>query len=70
MGVEPENREHLFERFYQAHPGQHLAGQVGLGLWLYISRLIVEQHGGQIYAQFPPDGGTRVVVCLPTALSG
>jgi signal transduction histidine kinase len=70
MGVEPENREHLFERFYQAHPGQHLAGQVGLGLGLYISRLIVEQHGGQIYAEFPPDGGTRVVVCLPTALSG
>jgi signal transduction histidine kinase len=69
MGVEPENREHLFERFYQAHPGQHLAGQVGLGLGLYISRLIVEQHGGHIYAEFPPDGGTRVVVCLPTGLS-
>jgi signal transduction histidine kinase len=69
VGVEPENREHLFERFFQAHPGQHFAGQVGLGLGLYISRLIVEQHGGQIYAEFPADGGTRVVVCLPTAES-
>lgn len=67
VGVEPENRAHLFERFFQAHPGQHFAGHVGLGLGLYISRLIVEQHGGEIFAEFPTDGGTRIVVCLPGA---
>jgi signal transduction histidine kinase len=70
VGVEPENREHLFERFYQAHPGVHFAGQVGLGLGLYISRHIVEQHGGQINAEFPSDGGSLLVVCLPTARTG
>jgi signal transduction histidine kinase len=67
VGVPPEKREHLFERFYQAHAGMHFAGQVGLGLGLYISRQIVEQHGGQITAEFPEDGGSRLVVRLPTS---
>jgi signal transduction histidine kinase len=66
VGVPPDKRERLFERFYQAHPGVHFAGQVGLGLGLYISRQIVEQHGGQITAEFPEDGGSRLVVRLPT----
>jgi signal transduction histidine kinase len=37
----------------------------GLGLGLYVSRQIVELHGGQIRADFPTDGGTRFVVTLP-----
>jgi signal transduction histidine kinase len=52
----------LFDRFYQAHGEGHFGG---LGLGLYISRQIVELHGGQIRAEFPPDGGTRFVVRLP-----
>jgi len=64
-GIPPDRRAALFDRFYQPHAGQHFAGHVGLGLGLYISRAIVEQHGGQISAEFPPDGGTRFVVSLP-----
>ena len=37
----------------------------GMGLGLYISRQIVELHGGTIRAEFPDDGGTRIVVTLP-----
>jgi signal transduction histidine kinase len=37
----------------------------GMGLGLYISRQIVELHGGSIHAEFPGDGGTRFVVRLP-----
>jgi signal transduction histidine kinase len=66
IGVPPDKRAQLFERFYQAHAGLHFAGQVGVGLGLYISRRIVEQHGGLITAEFPADGGTRVVIRLPT----
>jgi signal transduction histidine kinase len=37
-----------------------------MGLGLYISRQIVDLHGGSIAADFPADGGTRFVVTLPT----
>jgi signal transduction histidine kinase len=30
-----------------------------------VSRHIVELHGGHIEAEFPHDGGTRIVVELP-----
>ena len=35
---------------------------------LYVSRQIVELHGGQIRADFPTDGGTRFVVTLPVGV--
>lgn len=60
LGVPPEHRERLFERFYQAHPDRS-----GLGLGLFITRQIVEGHGGTIWAEFPADGGTRFVLRLP-----
>jgi signal transduction histidine kinase len=40
-----------------------------MGLGLYISRQIVELHGGELLAEFPPDGGSRFLVRLPTAAS-
>jgi K+-sensing histidine kinase KdpD len=32
---------------------------------LYLSRSIVDLHGGTIHPEIPPDGGTRFVVRLP-----
>jgi len=63
IGITPEDRPHIFERFYQSQPSDQRAG---LGLGLYVSREIVEGHGGRIEAEFPDDGGTRIVVSLPT----
>lgn len=65
MGIPPERRGHIFDRFYQAHTANHASG---MGLGLYISRQIVELHGGEIRAEFPPDGGTRFVVTVPCGL--
>jgi PAS domain S-box-containing protein len=62
LGIPPEKRGHIFDQFYQAHDGNY---QEGLGLGLYISRQIVELHGGGIRAEFPNDGGTRFIVTLP-----
>ena len=62
IGILPERRASIFERFYQAHADDHRSG---LGLGLYISQRIVAQHDGEIMAEFPPDGGTRFVVRLP-----
>ncbi len=39
----------------------------GMGLGLFISREIILLHGGDIKAEFPPEGGTRVVISLPGA---
>jgi signal transduction histidine kinase len=64
LGIPLEKRGHIFERFYQAHGEGHRSG---LGLGLFISRQIVTLHGGEIHAEFPPDGGTRFVVRLPPA---
>jgi signal transduction histidine kinase len=52
VGIPPERRAQLFDRFYQAHGEGHFGG---LGLGLYISRQIVELHGGRIAVEFPPD---------------
>jgi PAS domain S-box-containing protein len=65
VGVPPEHRAHIFDRFYQAHAGGPLTSMAGMGLGLYISRQIVELHDGTIEAEFPEDGGTRFVITLP-----
>jgi signal transduction histidine kinase len=61
-GIVPERRERIFERFYRAHEHDYAGG---MGLGLYISKQIVELHGGTLRAEFPEDGGTRFVVDLP-----
>jgi signal transduction histidine kinase len=60
-GVPEEAREKIFERYYQVPDSGAVQG-FGLGLW--VSRQIVELHGGQIRAEFPA-GGTNMVVSLP-----
>lgn len=62
IGIPPERRPHVFDRFYQAHPERRMGG---LGIGLYVCRQIALMHGGQIEAELPEGGGTRVVVTLP-----
>jgi signal transduction histidine kinase len=65
IGIPTDARDRIFERFFQARSDD---ATQGLGLGLYVSRQIVELHGGQIRADFPTDGGTRVVVNLPVGM--
>ena len=62
LGIPLERREKLFERFYQAHADGYMGG---LGLGLFVSKEIITLHGGQIRAEFPPEGGTQFVIRLP-----
>jgi len=62
LGVPAEHRARIFDRYFQAHAARRLGG---MGLGLYISRQIVELHGGKIEAAFPQGGGTRMVVTVP-----
>jgi signal transduction histidine kinase len=64
VGIPEEHRKGIFARYHQAHAQSY---QSGLGLGLYVSRQIMEQHGGSIRVEFPDDGGTRFVVTLPRA---
>lgn len=61
-GVPPERRDSIFTRYFQADARSHRSG---LGLGLYISQQVVVQHGGEIRADFPPDGGSLFTVILP-----
>ena len=53
--------EAVFERFWQVGKNDRR----GLGLGLYISRCIVEAHGGTIWAESGPGKGTRMLFTLP-----
>jgi excisionase family DNA binding protein len=64
VGIPPEKRSQIFERFFQA---DECGRGSGMGLGLYVCRRIVQLHGGELRAEFPPDGGTRMVVELPLA---
>jgi signal transduction histidine kinase len=65
IGIPIEARDQVFERFFQARPED---ATQGLGLGLYVSRQIVELHGGEMRADFPTHGGTRFVVTLPMGM--
>lgn len=63
-GIPPEDQAHVFERFYQSnHAMQSKMGGYGLGL--SIARLIVEQHGGEIYFESAPQKGTTFFFTAP-----
>lgn len=63
IGIPPEQRSQLFERFYRAENSSSSYG--GLGLGLYITRDIVDRHGGRIWAESEPGRGARFHVVLP-----
>jgi len=60
-GISPEERAHLFERFWHGRERAY----VGAGLGLYISKGIVDAHGGNIELASAPGHGTRFQVDLP-----
>ncbi len=67
VGIPPEKRKQLVERFYQAQDYNN-GFTAGWGLGLYISRQILELHGGAIRAEFPPDGGASFIARIPVGL--
>jgi two-component system sensor histidine kinase KdpD len=61
-GLPPGEESRIFEKFYRgsdAEPGK------GVGLGLTICRGIVTAHGGRIWAEPRPGGGTQIHLTLP-----
>ncbi len=64
MGIAKADLERVFEPYYRAaNSAKSLIPGTGLGL--YISRLIVEAHGGRIWARSRAEGGSIFNFSLP-----
>jgi signal transduction histidine kinase/DNA-binding response OmpR family regulator len=61
-GIEPEHLPRLFERYWQVDRRRE-----GLGLGLYISKGIVDAHGGSITVASTPGQGSTFAFTLPVA---
>ncbi len=61
-GIPAHELPHLFQRFYRIKSGKSTEG---LGLGLYISRMIADAHGGRIWVESEPGGGSSFYLALP-----
>jgi len=65
-GIPSEQLEAIFERFWQVNSHDRR----GLGLGLFITRCIVEAHGGRVWAESDLGKGSRFFFTLPAATRG
>ena len=63
-GIPSEERARSFEAFHRRDVG---AVKGGTGLGLAIARAVVDAHGGSIWIEDTPGGGTTVGFRLPIA---
>jgi NtrC-family two-component system sensor histidine kinase KinB len=72
-GIAAEYRELVFEKFFRVEhygPPREEHGARGAGIGLYLSRRVIEAHGGEISCDAPPSGrGTKMSILLPAAES-
>ena len=64
IGIAPESLNRLFERYFRTAAGKAHAS--GLGLGLYIARLIAEAHGGRIEVSSEVGKGSTFRLVLPS----
>jgi len=65
-GIEPGDQERVFERFERATSDHAIKG---LGLGLYITRQIVQAHGGTVTLDSAVGVGSTFTVTLQTGLA-
>ncbi|MCL4505079.1 MAG: ATP-binding protein [Chloroflexi bacterium] len=65
-GIPQEDQRQLFTRFYRVDNAMTRKTQ-GAGLGLYLSKAIVEAHGGRIWAESDGHSGSRFSFSLPRA---
>lgn len=62
-GIEMGDVPHVFDRFYRSTDATRTTKGAGLGL--YLSRAVVEAHGGRIWVDSKPGEGARICFSLP-----
>ena len=63
IGVDPKHAERIFEVFSRLHSQREYAGS---GIGLSICKKILQRHGGRIWLEPAPGGGTAFKFELPT----
>jgi signal transduction histidine kinase len=63
-GIPRQHQARLFERYWTGRTGDRR----GVGLGLYITRGIVEAHGGRIWVESAPGEGSAFYVLVPRAV--
>lgn len=66
-GIPLRDLSSVFERFERGSRAS--SSTPGMGLGLYIVKLLAESQGGSVRLELPEDGGTRVVMTLPAAVA-
>lgn len=66
IGIDADAQERIFQRFERAVSSRHYGG-FGIGLW--VTRQVVEAHGGQIAVTSEPGAGSTFTVSLPQDVS-
>lgn len=64
IGIPSSVMGHLFSKFYRSHRSRATVSGTGLGL--YISKAIIESHGGQISANSSEGEGATFTFTVPT----
>ncbi len=64
IGIAPSEHQKLFDRFYRAG-NVYQTGAGGTGLGLYITRSLVELHGGRIWVESELNEGSTFFVTFP-----
>jgi signal transduction histidine kinase len=72
IGIDTNDQKHLFNKFYQAgrFDPNNPQEQQGTGLGLYISKNIIELHGGKIGLESEKDKGSTFYFSLPKEYNG
>jgi signal transduction histidine kinase len=62
IGIAEDRREEVFEVFRRFHPRDRYGGGTGAGLT--VARRVVERHGGRMWIETSPLGGTAVLLTV------